>query len=101
MSIIADRVVASIDRNGQSVTFSTSGAKVCVVVMLDSGTMNSMLDDVEIMGVVHPGVKILLKGADSVAVDETFTWDSRLYTVLKVFLNYVGSYVVSRTAIAS
>ncbi|MCL5105529.1 MAG: hypothetical protein M1133_15650 [Armatimonadetes bacterium] len=66
---------------------------------LDSGTMNTYLDDVEKMGVVKPGLVLTTQGDAVINVDDTITRDSRTYTVLKTSLHRIGGVAVVKVVI--
>ena len=72
-----------------------------IVNMLDGATISMMLDDVEAMGVVAPGLKLVVAGDCTVIENDTFTRDGRTYTVFKMFPYYIGSVVQSRLVVAS
>ena len=67
--------------------------------ILDSGTMRSYLDDVEVMGVVKPGQLLVTEADAAIDVDDTITRDSRTYTVLKTSLHRIGDTTVVKLAV--
>jgi hypothetical protein len=67
--------------------------------ILDSGTMRTYLDDVEVMGVVKPGLLLVTQADADIDVDDTITRDSRTYTVLKTSLNRIAGVAVSKVVI--
>lgn len=68
---------------------------------LDSGTLRTYLDDVEVMGVTHPAL-LLITGPDlPIGPGDTITRDSRTYTVLKTALHRIGDTAVVKMAILS
>jgi len=72
-----------------------------VFKLLDSGTLRVYLDDVEVMGVVHPAL-LLVTGPDiPISEDNTLTRDGRTYTVLKTALHRIGGVSVVKIAILS
>jgi len=110
MSAVTDRFDAAVVKLGETVSWtklagSTSGqpySHSCIVRSLDGGTLSTYLDDVEIMGVVKPGLALTCKQSiGAVAVNDTFNRDSRSFTVLKVFLNRMGNELVTKTVIAA
>lgn len=72
-----------------------------VFKILDSGTMNLYLDDVERMGVVHPALLLVTEPDVPIEADDTLTRDGRTYTVLKTSLHRIGDTSVVKIAILS
>lgn len=107
MSTRVDRINATIDRVGQTLSFTMlNGAPgtfsvVAIVQPLDFGTQRTFLDDVEAMGVNKPGVKLTCKGDATVIADDAFTLDGRNFVVWEVFKHYLVGEVVVVTVIAS
>lgn len=106
MSTRVDRINATIDRVGQTLSFTKlNGASgtfsvVAIVQPLDYGTQRTFLDDIEAMGVTKPGVKLTCKGDETVIADDAFTLDGRNFAVRKVFKHYLVGEVVAVTVIA-
>lgn len=95
-----ERIAKKIANFGESFTLNGVTYKG-VFKLLDSGTMRTYLDDVEMMGVVHPGL-LLVTGVDvPISEDNTLTRDSRTYTVLKTALHRIGNTTVVKIAILS
>lgn len=107
MSARTDRIDANIDRLGQTLSFTKLNGStgtfsvVGIVQPLDFSTQRTFLDDIESMGVVHPGVKVTCKGNSTVIADDEFTFDSRNYVVWKAFKHYLAGEVVAITVVAS
>ena len=106
MSISAERVKAVIELRGEIVNFTTYGGGAAAsiwaaVAPCGSGDLRTYLDDVELMSVTHPAIKLTLSGDSLIAVSDQFSRDSRAYTVLKVFLHRVGVDVIGITAVAA
>lgn len=107
MSAISERINANIDRIGHSLSFSKLGgvsgtfSVTCIVEAADSGTLKTFLDEVELMGVVRPALKVTCKGDSGVIADDQFTFDGVVFSVRRAFKNYVGDTVVSLTVIGA
>lgn len=107
MGMVSDRIKGKIAQVGEPLAFTklAGGAGTfsvqAICQIASSGSLGSYLDDVEMMGVVHPGVMLTLSGDSGVIIDDAFTRDGRSYTVLKTFAHRIGSEVVSITAVAS
>ena len=72
-----------------------------VFKLLDSGTLRVYLDDVEVMGVVHPALLLVTAPNVPISEDDTLTRDGRTYTVLKTALHRIGNTSVMKIAILS
>lgn len=107
MSTRVDRINATIDRVGQTLSFTQLNgvpgtfSVVAIVQPLDSGTQRTFLDDIEAMGLTKPGVKLICKGDATVIADDAFTLDGRNFVVWEVFKHYLVGEVVAVTVIAS
>src|SRR5665811_1587262 len=54
-----------------------------VFKILDSGTLNAYLDDVERMAVTHPALLLVTEPTVTINVNDSITRDGRIYTVFK------------------
>ncbi len=92
------RVLVGLRRAGEEFTV---GSNTCrgVFRTLDSGTMRTYLDDVEVMGVTRPGLLLVTRADAAIGVNDTITRDGRTYTVLKVSTHRVGGVAVVKQAI--
>jgi hypothetical protein len=70
-----------------------------VFKVLDSGTMNTYLDDVERMGVTKPGLLLVTDAATSISVSDTIARDGRTYEVLKTSTHRIGGVAMVKIAI--
>ena len=96
----AERIAKKLAVFGEQFTVNGT-SHLGVFKILDSGTMNVYLDDVERMGVMHPAL-LLVTGPDvSIAPDDTVTRDGRTYTVLKTSLHRIGDTSVVKVVILS
>lgn len=106
MGLIADREKANILRVGKSLTFSVldggaGGTVVGIVVPCDTGTLGTMLDSTEAMGVVHPALKLTVPGDRAISVNDVFAWEGVDHWLWKIFVNRVANEVVSKTVVAN
>jgi hypothetical protein len=67
--------------------------------LLDSGTMRNYLSDVEIMGVVRPGLLLLTDPDTDIELNDTIDRDGRTYIVLRIADQRVCGTAVARTVI--
>jgi hypothetical protein len=96
----AERIATKLARFGEQFTLNSATYRG-IFKPLDSGTMRTYLDDVEMMGVVHPAL-LLLTGPDvEISIDDTITRDGRTYYVLKTALQRIGDTPVAQIAILS
>lgn len=66
---------------------------------LDSGTMHTYLDDVEVMGVVRPGLLLIAQADAIINPSDTITRDGRTYTVLKTAQQRIAGAAVAKLVI--
>jgi hypothetical protein len=96
----AERIATKLARFGEEFTLGSATYRG-IFKALDSGTMRTYLDDVEMMGVVHPAL-LLVTGPDvEISIDDTITRDGRVYYVLKTALQRIGDTPVAQIAILS
>jgi hypothetical protein len=94
----AERIAKKLAKFGEQFTVNST-TYLGVFKILDSGTMNAYLDDVERMGVMHPAL-LLMTGPDvPIAPTDNITRDGRTYTVLKTSLHRIGETSVVKIAI--
>ena len=96
--LMFDRIKNKLAKHGEEFTVGANTYHG-VFAILNSGTMNSYLDDVEQMGVARPGLMLVTDGEASIAVNDTIARDGRTYTVLKVSNHRVGDTTVVKIAI--
>jgi len=107
MGFLADRFKDRVVNAGELLTFTklaggAAGTAYAFVYPLDSGSLNVYLDDVEKMGVVKPGLRLVLPGDSTVILNDTFTREGRTYTIQKApFFDRRGIEVVSKVCIAA
>lgn len=96
----AERIASKLTRFGEE--FQIDGvAYRGIFKPLDSGTLNTYLDDVEKMGVTHPAL-LLVTGADvPIDLNDSITRDGRTYSVLKTALHRIGDTPVVKIVILS
>ncbi len=70
-----------------------------VFAPLNSGTMRTYLDDVELMGVARPALMLVTGPEVPIALNDRITRDGRTYTVLKTSNNRIGETIVVKIAI--
>lgn len=68
---------------------------------LDSGTLRTYLDDVEVMGVTHPALLLVTEPNVPIGIGGSISRDSRVYTILKTAIQRVGDTPVAVIAILS
>lgn len=111
MSVLSDRMKARIAAAGELVYFTKLAgidpptpdpAPVsAIVAALDIGTMRTYLDDVEVMGVVRPGLKLVLAGDSTVIAADVFTREGRSFEVLKIMNQTISNVVVAKVAVCA
>jgi len=96
--VIADRILKKLDKIGEQFTVNSNTYRG-VFKILDTGTMRTYLDDVEVMGVVRPGLLLVTKADASVAEGDHITRDGRTYEVLKTSQHRIAGVAVVKIAI--
>lgn len=96
----AERIAKKLAGFGEQFTLSGVSYRG-VFKALDSGTLRTYLDDVEMMGVVHPALLLVTEPSVPIAASDTITRDGRIYTVLKTALHRIGDTSVAKLAILS
>jgi hypothetical protein len=96
----AERIATKLARLGEQFTLNGTTYRG-VFKALDSGTMRTYLDDVEMMGVVHPALLLITGPSVVINVNDTITRDGRVYSVLKTSLHRIGDTPVAQLAILS
>lgn len=96
----AERIASKLSRFGEQFTVR-GAAHRGVFKVLDSGTLNVYLDDVEKMGVTHPALLLMTAPDVPIDVDDTIARDGRTYTVFKTSLHRIGDTPVVKIAILS
>ena len=96
----AERIAKKLARYGEQFTLNSATYRG-IFKPLDSGTMRTYLDDVEMMGVVHPALLLVTSPDVSIGANDTITRDGRVYYVLKTSLERIGDTPVARIAILS
>ena len=98
--MFAERVLKKLEKFGEE--FVVDGNTYHGVFrLLDSGTMRTYLDDVEVMGVMKPGLVLATEPDADIEIDDTITRDGRTYTVLKTSLHRIGEVSVVMLVILS
>ena len=96
--VIADRILKKLDKIGEQFTVN-GNTYHGVFKILDTGTMRTYLDDVEVMGVVRPGLLLVTEADASVAEGDNITRDGRTYEVLKTSQHRIAGVAVVKIAI--
>jgi len=96
----AERIARKLADFGEEFTVNDADYRG-VFKALDSGTLRTYLDDVEMMGVTHPALLIVTGPDVPIDIGDTITRDSRVYTVLKTALHRIGDTSVMKMAILS
>ncbi len=96
--MFAKRILSKLNKYGEQFAI---GSKTCRGFFrpLDAGTMRTYLDEVEVMGVVRPGLCLVTGGDASISLNDTISRDNRTYTVVKLYLHRIKGSVVLKTAI--
>lgn len=95
---IAERIAKKFKKFGEAFTVN-GNTYYGVFRILDSGTMRTYLDDVEVMGVVKPGLLLVTKGDATISANNTITRDGRTFTVLKTSQHRIGAVSVVKLVI--
>ena len=83
------RIAKKLDKFGEQFTCDGNTYNG-VFRILDTGTMRTYLDDVEVMGVTKPGLLLVTDPDADIEIDDTITRDGRVYTVLKLSLHRIS-----------
>ncbi|MFQ3549973.1 MAG: hypothetical protein SNJ70_09520 [Armatimonadota bacterium] len=95
---ISDRVDTAVDRVGES--FNLNGITYKgVFKLLDSGTMRTYLDDIEVLGLAKPAWFLTTKANVPLSIGDTITRGSVNYQVLKCIKVYVSGIAVACNAV--
>ncbi len=98
--MFAERVLKKLEKFGEE--FVVDGNTYHGVFrLLDSSTMHTYLDDVEIMGVEKPALLLATEPDADIEIDDTITRDGRTYTVWKTSLHRIGEVAVVMIVILS
>jgi hypothetical protein len=95
-----ERVLALLEKKGELFTLGAN-SYYGVFKPLDSGTMRTYLDDVEVMAVVKPALLLITHANVPVAVNNQIVRDGRIYTVLKIVKHRLGNSIMAITAVLS
>jgi len=95
---ILQRIANRVSKLGESFTVGSNTYKG-VFKVLDSGTLHSYLNDVEIMGIVNPGLLLITTPSAVINVNDTITRDSRTYTVLRSVVHRIAGVSVVRLVV--
>ena len=87
--MFVERIASKLEKFGEQFTCD-GNTYDGIFRILDTGTMRIYLDDVEIMGVVKPGLMLVTEPDADIEVDDTITRDGRVYTVLKQSLHRIS-----------
>ena len=96
--MFAERVLKKLEKFGEEFEVNLN-TYLGVFRVLDTGTMRTYLDDVEVMGVVKPGLLLATEPDADIDVDDTITRDGRNYTVLKTAQHRIGEVSVVKLVI--
>lgn len=93
-----ERIAKKLEKHGEAFTVNSHTYRG-VFRILDSGTMRTYLDDVEIMAVTRPGLLLVTVSDAVINQNDTITRDSRDYVVFKTSLHRIGGVPVVKLAI--
>ncbi len=100
MGAVADRIAAAIDRRGVGITIGATAHTVVLHVPTGS-EMSLLLDDTEMQAVLKPALSVTFKASAVVAVNNTFTYDGRTFTIRKLLAVSTQGETVCKLAICS
>jgi hypothetical protein len=86
--ILAKRIAQKITKIGEQFTVG-SNTYLGIFKPLDSGTARTYLNDVDIMGIVNPGLVLITQPDAVIAIYDTITRDSKSYTVMRTYVHRV------------
>ncbi len=95
----ASRHSEAIDRIGEALTIGGTACKVAVDIC-DNATLNKLFDSVEVLAVVKPALLIVAKADATIAATQTFSRDSRTFTVQRVVVQRLAGEAVCKLAVA-
>lgn len=96
--LFAHRIAKKLAKFGEQFTVNGTTCRG-VFKILDSGTMRTYLDDVEVMGVVRPGLLLVTEADAPISVSDSISRDGRTFTVLKTSQHRIGDTSVVKLAI--
>ena len=91
----AERIAKKLSRHGEQFTVGSNTYRGVFKVM-DTGTMRTYFDDVEVMGITRPGLLLVTQADADIDPTDTITRDGRTYTVLKTALHRIGGATVAK-----
>lgn len=94
----AERLASKLDRFGEEYT-ANGDTHLGMFKLLDNGTMNLYLDDIERMGITHPALLLATKPDVGIGIGDTLTRNGRTYTVLKTAVHYIAGVAIVRIVI--
>ncbi len=92
------RVLALFEKKGELFTLG-GNSYYGVFKSLDSGTMRTYLDDIEVMAVVKPALLLVTHANVPIAINDQIVRDERTYTVLKIVKHRLGTSITAITAV--
>jgi hypothetical protein len=95
---VLQRIANRVSKLGEDFTVGSNTYRG-VFKPLDSGTLRTYLNDVEIMGIVNPGLLLITTPGAVINVNDTITRDSRTYTVLRSMVHRIAGVAVVRFVI--
>lgn len=95
-----ERIAKKIERFGEQFTVNSATHKG-IFRTADIGTLRTYLNDIEMMGVVHPALLLVTKPDVAINLYDTISRDGRDYSVHKTALQHIGDTPVARIAILS
>jgi len=95
---VLQRIANRVSKLGEEFTVGSNTYKG-VFKPLDSGTLRTYLNDVEIMGIVNPGLLLITTPSAVININDTITRDSRTYTVLRSVVHRIAGVSVVRVVI--
>ena len=95
---VLQRIAQRVSKLGETFTVGANTYKG-VFKPLDSGTLHTYLNDVEIMGIVNLGLLLITTPSAVININDTITRDSRTYTVLRSVVHRIAGVAVVRLVV--
>lgn len=96
--ILAKRILQKIAKIGEQFTVG-SNTYLGIFKPLDSATARTYLNDVDIMGIVNPGLALITQPDAVITTSDTITRDSIVYYVLRTYVHRVKGAPIFRLVV--
>jgi AmiR/NasT family two-component response regulator len=100
MSLWRNRLEAQIDRRGTLLTLNGTTNFRALVDYLQPATISRYLTSSEAAQITKPGLELRVKTSLAVAVNDTFTLDSRTFTIRKIARHRIADETICQFLIA-